>query len=74
MESGSAAPGGNIGQKDLSSVLAHTEMLQQQLAEKNTELGATKLHEESANSQVTQFMAAASIGFFGVPVVWCDNI
>jgi hypothetical protein len=54
MESGSAAPGGNIGQKDLSSVLAHIEMLQKQLAEKNTELGATKLREESANSQVTQ--------------------
>ena len=45
---------GSIGQKDLTSVLAHIEMLQKQLAEKNTELGETKLREESAKNQVSQ--------------------
>jgi hypothetical protein len=50
MESG----GGNIGQKDLTSVLAHIEVLQKQLAEKNAELGETKQREELAKSQVAQ--------------------
>jgi hypothetical protein len=54
MESASSSSGGNIGQKDLSSVLAHIEMLQSQLAEKNAELGETKLREESAKNQVSQ--------------------
>ena len=48
-----AATAGNGG-KDLSSVLAHIEMLQKQLAEKNAELGETKLREESARTQVAQ--------------------
>ena len=42
------------GQKDLSSVLAHIEMLQKQLAEKNAELSETKVREESAKQQVAQ--------------------
>jgi len=54
MESASSVGGGNIGQKDLSSVLAHIEMLQKQLAEKNAELGETKQREEAARNQVAQ--------------------
>jgi hypothetical protein len=50
MESGS----GSIGQKDLTSVLAHIEVLQKQLADKNAELGETKQREEMAKSQVAQ--------------------
>jgi seryl-tRNA synthetase len=49
-----AAATANNGGKDLSSVLAHIEMLQKQLAEKNVELGETKQREESARNQVVQ--------------------
>jgi chromosome segregation ATPase len=52
MESSSSA--GSSSQKDLSSVLAHIEMLQKQLAEKNAELGETKQREEAAKNQVAQ--------------------
>jgi DNA repair exonuclease SbcCD ATPase subunit len=42
------------GQKDLSSVLAHIETLQKQLAEKNVELGEVRQREEAAKNQVAQ--------------------
>jgi seryl-tRNA synthetase len=50
----SGAPSNSTGQKDLSSVLAHIEMLQKQLAEKSAELGETKQREETARTQVAQ--------------------
>ena len=50
----SASSSGNVGQKDLSSVLTHIEMLQKQLAEKNAELSETKQREETARNQVAQ--------------------
>jgi len=48
------APTTGGGQRDLSSVLAHIEMLQKQLAEKSAELGETKQREETARNQVAQ--------------------
>jgi hypothetical protein len=45
---------GGGGQKDLSSVLAHIESLQKQLADKTTELSETRQREESAKTQVAQ--------------------
>ena len=43
-----------VGQKDLSSVLAHIETLQKQLAEKNNEISESRQREEAAKNQVAQ--------------------
>jgi chromosome segregation ATPase len=48
------ASSANNGQKDMSSCLSHIEILQKQLAEKNSELSETKLREETARNQVAQ--------------------
>jgi chromosome segregation ATPase len=46
--------GAAVGQRDLSSVLAHIETLQKQLAEKNSELSEVRQREEAAKNQVAQ--------------------
>lgn len=43
-----------LPQRDLSSVLAHIEVLQKQLAEKSAEINEVKMREESARQQVAQ--------------------
>ena len=50
MESSSSSA--SVGQRDLSSVLAHIETLQKQLAEKNNELSEVRQREEAAKKQV----------------------
>ena len=52
--SATAAATASTGQKDLSSVLAHIETLQKQLAEKTAELTDVKQREESARTKVEQ--------------------